>query len=412
MREGRADGPRRRPPLGWADDAGIRVRDVLWAVVVIALGTLMARNPSAAAWEQSAYWVAVVALGAAVLIRATRTGAATALAIGAGVAFASIRYFGIGTVVIGYVLIFSMLGASRDRLWRTVGAVGIVAGGLTGAAWAIRASWPEFSRARTDLWSVIGFCALAAAMVCLVGYVIGLVRRQRAAAAAFRVARAEQHWADRLLEQERERSRLAREMHDVVAHSLAVIVMQSQGARYIQDSDPARASAALETIGDVARDALADVRTLLGQLRTGTSATRSRDDAVRDLDELVARLTGSGLVIRFDGALAPPLPDWVHDTDASLVLPELLINAAKHGDAAEPITLTHRYGAGRTTVTVHNAIGPGSTEFPRGGNGLVGLHELLAELHGSIEAHAESGWWTATVVIPDPVPTELDGRAS
>ncbi|WP_068564283.1 sensor histidine kinase [Tsukamurella pulmonis] len=381
--------------------SGVRVRDVLWAVVVFACGALQFDDLGASGWESPAFWIAVAALAAAVLLRNASIATATVLAIAAGGLFVAARPAGPIAVVIGYTVVFATLGASRERLWRTVGAIGIAAGGLTGALWVVRMAWPEFVRAPGELWSVIGFVAVAAAMVCLIGYVIGLVQRQRTAAAEVRAARAEQVWADRLLEQERERNRLAREMHDVVAHSLAVIVMQSQGARYIQHTDPARAGAALETIGDIARDALADVRILLGRLRTGDGAPSTRDAAAQDLEDLVGRLTESGCVIRFDGAGAPPLPDWVHRTDATRALPELIINAAKHGDDAEPITLVHERSEGRTTVTVANTIAAAPSSFPRGGNGLVGLREALAEVGGSLEASADAGRWRAVVTVPD-----------
>ena len=99
---------------------------------------------------------------------------------------------------------------------------------------------------------------------------------------------------------EQERTRIARDMHDVVAHSLAVVIAQSDGARLLRRTDPEAVDEALETIGSTARAALADVRVLLQQLRY--EGTTSVQPGLADLDALLAQFRGSGLEL--DGARA------------------------------------------------------------------------------------------------------------
>jgi len=104
---------------------------------------------------------------------------------------------------------------------------------------------------------------------------------------------------------EQERTRIARDMHDVVAHSLAVVVAQADGARYIASKDPAATEAALVTIASTAREALADVRLLLAQLRH--SQGDGPQPALVDLDRLYEQLHAAGLTVAQE-VTGEPLP--------------------------------------------------------------------------------------------------------
>lgn len=110
---------------------------------------------------------------------------------------------------------------------------------------------------------------------------------------------------------EQERNRIARDMHDVVAHSLAVVIAQADGARYAQMHDPKASEEALLTISSTAREALADVRLLLGQLRH--SQTAGPQPALSDLGRLLEQLRASGLTI----ASKPVEPRFRSETDIS-----------------------------------------------------------------------------------------------
>lgn len=406
-----------RPVVTGGDSRAGRVRplDVLWAVIIVLASFIRFGNPPWSYAERAVMWVGVAVVATAVLARAASTRVMVALAIIAGAVFVMTGYAAPVSVTLAYLLIFSTLGAARELRWRIVGAIGVVLGAAFAALWCLRIIWPQRHEPFDMPWSAVGFLATAASTICLVGYLIGLVRRQRLSATELRIARNEQHWADQLLEQERERSRLAREMHDVVAHSLAVIVMQAQGARYIQDTDPERTSAALETIGDVARDALADVRILLGQLRgddpgSSVSAVAGKPDDGQ-LDELVSQLAESGYGVSFDGAVAPPVPRWAEMSVARRALPELLINAAKHGDPSQPIRVARVDADGVVRLSVSNAIArAGAPNFPRGGHGLTGLRESLAEVGATIESSGSHGVWTATVTAPGPGTAPIEGE--
>ena len=91
-----------------------------------------------------------------------------------------------------------------------------------------------------------------------------------------------------------ERRRIAREMHDVVAHSVSMMVVQAGGARRILERDPARAVAAAELIEQTGREALAEMRTLLGVLHAGEHADYAPQPTLRELDALVERTRGAG----------------------------------------------------------------------------------------------------------------------
>ncbi|MGC4015818.1 MAG: histidine kinase [Luteolibacter sp.] len=128
-----------------------------------------------------------------------------------------------------------------------------------------------------------------------------------------------------------ERVRIARDMHDVVAHSLAVVVAQADGARYAASTDPDAASRALETIGSTARSALADVRLLLIQLRH--SESEGPQPQLTDLEALYTQVRAAGVNLR---VAVEPLPVTTPPAAVQLavyrILQEALTNALRHGD--------------------------------------------------------------------------------
>jgi len=186
-----------------------------------------------------------------------------------------------------------------------------------------------------------------------------------------------------------ERARIARELHDVVAHSVGVIVVQAQGARRVIDRDPARADEALATIEDTARSALGEMRRSLGVLRSeGEEAARAPQPGVGDIEGLLASARSSGLSVDFvvEGT-ARPLPQGV-DLSAYRIVQEALTNTIKHaGPARSRVTL--RYGDGELVVEVKDD-GPGPADDARegAGHGLVGMRERVAVLAGELQAGA------------------------
>lgn len=131
-----------------------------------------------------------------------------------------------------------------------------------------------------------------------------------------------------------ERARIARELHDVVAHNVSVMVVQADGAAYVLDAAPDQAKKALETISSTGRQALAEMRRLLGVLRTGEHEEGGEyvpQPDVEQIEDLVQQCRGSGLPVDFKVEGTPrPLPSGVELT-AYRIVQEALTNTRKHG---------------------------------------------------------------------------------
>jgi signal transduction histidine kinase len=186
-----------------------------------------------------------------------------------------------------------------------------------------------------------------------------------------------------------ERRRVAREMHDIVAHSISVMVVQAGGARRILERDPQRAAEAAALIERTGRDALAEMRLLLGVLRPGEQRPgREPQPGMAGLEQLVGRARAAGLPVelRVDGS-RPELPQGL-DLAAYRIVQEALTNALRHAGAA-PTEVVVRYGPAALELVVADrgpAGGPPPVAAGARGHGLVGMRER-ARLYGG-ELHA------------------------
>lgn len=190
-----------------------------------------------------------------------------------------------------------------------------------------------------------------------------------------------------------ERARIARELHDIIAHSVSVMVVQAAAARRVIESQPETARASLESIETTGREALAEIRRLLGVLK--------RDDAPEDakapvpglahVEALVDEMRRAGLPVdlRVEGEPGP-LPPGV-DVSAYRVVQEALTNALRHAGPAR-VSVNVRYGDDDVVVEV-NDDGHGSSAHPApaGGQGLVGMRERVALFQGEFEAGPRAG---------------------
>jgi signal transduction histidine kinase len=183
-----------------------------------------------------------------------------------------------------------------------------------------------------------------------------------------------------------ERRRVAREMHDIVAHSISVMVVQAGGARRILERDPRRAAEAAALIERTGRDALAEMRLLLGVLRPGDQRPgREPQPGMAGLESLVERARAAGLPVelRVEGR-RPELPQGL-DLAAYRIVQEALTNALRHAGAA-PTKVVVRYGAAALELEVADRGRPAAPAAAPGGQGLVGMRER-ARLYGG-ELHA------------------------
>lgn len=194
-----------------------------------------------------------------------------------------------------------------------------------------------------------------------------------------------------LLAAQEERARIAREMHDVVAHGLSVIVVQADGARYAATKEPQRATEALATIAETGREALTEMRQLLGLLRSEDGPALAPQPGLADVDALVeeARTTGMPVELRRDPQL-PRVPDSVGLT-AYRIVQESLTNVRKHAGPAASAEVVLGWDGGSLQVEVADD-GRGAATRPDGrGLGLAGIRERVAVHGGTVDAGPRPG---------------------
>lgn len=231
----------------------------------------------------------------------------------------------------------------------------------------------------------------AASAVSLAAWSLGDLRRMRRAYVAQLEERAARLEREREQQAElataTERARIARELHDVVAHSLSVVVAQADGGRYAGAASPAAAEGALATISATGRTALADMRRLLGVLRDDAAGATAPQPGIEDLARLVDGVRGSGLPVRLveEGIPAPVEPGLA--LAAYRIVQEALTNVLTHAGPATPTTVALCWGSDALHLTVDDEGGPARRRSEGGvGHGQVGMRERAALYGGSVVA--------------------------
>jgi signal transduction histidine kinase len=201
-----------------------------------------------------------------------------------------------------------------------------------------------------------------------------------------------------------ERARIARELHDVVAHHVSMIAVQAEAARITTPGLPEEGGRRLLAIGDTARTALTEMRRLLGVLRedAGTAPTRRPQPGLRQLNELIdeAREVGRAstrLIVR--GAVGPLDPGL--ELTVYRIVQEALTNARRHAPGAA-VDVELDYTPGELLVRVRDS-GPGGAP-DAGGHGLTGMRERAGMLGGTVEAHpGPLGGFVVQARLPIPL---------
>jgi len=290
--------------------------------------------------------------------------------------------------------------------------IGLVAGAV---AVIVLIGIPEsFGFGRGVLRAIPVPTILAAAGAVLFGLVIRSQFSARTAQLAVMAERAE--WATAQREQEArratlaERLRIARELHDIVAHHVSVVVIQAQGAQRVADRDPDRARQAMADVERTARTALEEMRRMLGLLRSPDDAEDSGSldvaHGAADIAALADRMTGSGVAVTVRTTGEPfGVPE---DVGLALyrIAQEALTNVLKHAGPAHAEVHLH-YGEqleitvaddGRGAAAVLTGAAP-----PGAGRGITGMRERVAMLGGSITAGPQpGGGFRVYAVIPRP----------
>ena len=187
-----------------------------------------------------------------------------------------------------------------------------------------------------------------------------------------------------------ERARIARELHDVVAHSISVMVVQARGGRRVLESDPDDARAAFATIKRTGQQALDEMRRLLGMLRDQDEAMAlAPQPTLKELDRLVQQVQASGLpvVVTIEGE-PRDLPPGV-DLSAYRIVQEALTNALMHAGPARARVLL-RYGSDDLELEIADD-GTGTGDASGSGYGLVGMRERVSVYGGELQAGRQPG---------------------
>ncbi|MFJ5558803.1 sensor histidine kinase [Streptomyces sp. NPDC093250] len=195
-----------------------------------------------------------------------------------------------------------------------------------------------------------------------------------------------------------ERLRIARELHDVLAHSISVINVQAGVGLALLDSDPEQARTALGTIKAKSKEALGEVRQVLDTLRAPGAAPRAPAPGLDRLPELVEQAASAGLTVTVEGE-ASRLPPGV-DLAAFRIVQEALTNVVRHSGSREARVCIERDG-GRLRLRIDDDGPATGADAGGGGNGLAGMRERAAALGGTIEAGPRpDGGFRVLAVLP------------
>jgi signal transduction histidine kinase len=388
-------------------------------------GSVEIRHPAGARgwWTDAAVAASVAAAQAGGTVAlATHRGTSVGptglvLLVIAGVALVARRRFPVAVLAATYALTLAyrasdnpsgevwlaVLIAFATAIWlrKRVAAITFLAAGYVGFLWVPVVVGHH--RAPSAVFAL----ALGCGLLVLLAVAEGVrLTRQRAAAVAHG------HEQEALRRVGEERLRIARDLHDVVAHSIAVINVQANTALHLMDRQPDRARSALTTINDVSKQTLVELRAVVGVLRErGEVAPRGPSPSLRQLDELVTSAAEAGLTVRVsaDGERAP-LPADV-DMAAYRIVQEALTNAARHSGGSSAWVRLH-YGLDQLGVEVDDdgppagarGDAPVKATSRRGmGNGLPGMSERAEALGGRVEAGPRpGGGFRVSATLPSP----------
>ncbi|WP_084125312.1 sensor histidine kinase [Demequina sp. NBRC 110054] len=189
-----------------------------------------------------------------------------------------------------------------------------------------------------------------------------------------------------------ERARIAREMHDVVAHTLSVVVAQADGGRFAGRTDPDAALRSLDTIADVSRAALTEMRALLGVLREGDTETQmGPQPSLADVPALVASTREGGLDVSYVTTGTPrPVPIGA-GLAVYRIVQEALTNVLKHAGPSPKAFVQLRWEDDGLTVTVSDDGRGAAARGDGNGSGIAGMTERASAFGGSLSAGPKAG---------------------
>ncbi|MFD4368307.1 sensor histidine kinase [Rhodococcus sp. NPDC058521] len=384
--------------------------DAVWAALLVLL------LAASAATEEHSGFALTSLFGFAVALFLRRW--SPALALATAWVFAIVQMFGSLTVLPGdfaVLVVLYCVGSYGNRILQRIGLASAFVGGVTAASYLVfvsRDATAEIAEAADGGWRSVlpQFAVILVASWGVLGlaWALGRLAQSRRTAIESRHARElaelEQSKAQHEIAVEQERNRIARDMHDIVAHSLAVVIAQADGARYARDVDPESTDEALRTISATAREALGDVRTLLGQLRHTQAGEPALGDA--DIDRLVEQMRGTGLDIEYaTDSRATDIEQLGAAQQLALyrIVQESLTNSLRHGAPGARVHLDIESDREGVHVNVHNPLRPGWAEHAADaspGHGLVGMRERAGLSGGIFAAAPEGDAWRVSAWLP------------
>ncbi|MFC0533187.1 sensor histidine kinase [Phytohabitans kaempferiae] len=358
-------------------------------LVMLALGIAHTVQPWPIDVPTALYVPSLVVACVALALR--RVATRTCLALGT-VAVATDVALGssLGTLLVYSQVLYDACLYGSARMWRVLLRIGIVLSAAAAVAGPILAgSWRGLQ------------LAVPAVLILILPVVTAISVRQYRDQAAAERARAEQ--TARLVELDRrqavtaERTRMARELHDVIANHMSAAAIHATAALSVHDRDPAAVEQALKVIRENSVQGLAEMRQMIDLLREGATEDEPTRARLAELDQLIAQARGAGLTVSVATTGEPrPLPVGV-DLAAYRIVQESLTNALKHGTGRANVAVEYRTAA--ITLTVENPINSGSP-VPGAGAGLIGMRERAALLHGRFDAGHEDGRWRVYAELP------------
>ena len=291
----------------------------------------------------------------------------------------------------GLVGLYTVAAYASRRLALTAGAIAVLG---IGASMVIDA--------RADLQDAVTNYLLFA-----MAWLLGDSTRGRRERARVLEARAEQLERTRAAESQRavveERNRIARELHDVVTHSVSLMVVQAEAGPVVVESDPERAVAVFDSISATGKEALTEMRRLLGVLRAGDGDDERLvpQPGLDRLTELVAGARTAGLDVELDVHGPVRSLGAALELSAYRVVQEALTNAVRHSSGSRATVRVSYREEALEVVVDDDGAGRGPARLPHGGNGLLAMRERVALIDGRLEAGpVDGGGWRVAVELP------------
>ncbi|EMQ99730.1 histidine kinase [Paeniglutamicibacter gangotriensis] len=422
---------------GWRSDVTAVV--LFLAVVVLSHEFLFMARVSGSYLGDTAYFV--LAGAAAIGCARVLPGVALTL-IWVGTLLQMLSGFDVDMSQLAVLYVVGMVARYGNRLWVFMAGLSIAVGSVLGTFYIARVgSWvsvPLFAAMESNAWPVNNqliaiFVVVTAVMTLpwLLGLLVRLFAGKQTAERGSAQAREEADNALELVRLRTENAALARDVHDVVGHSLAVIIAQADSIRFIPDTDVLRIRETTGTIADAARRSLGEVRQVLSQTAEAPPAARlaasfsapptAQSTALQtaqlglvlpdasQLSAILHNVRGAGYAVS-EETLGDPVPLPAELVPATRrIIQEMLANALHHGCPSTPIYVQHYWGATSYTLSVTNYF-DAAQDTGRSGTGIVGMRQRLASLTGTLSIDTEDGTAGApdrfTIAATFPITTE------